>query len=214
MQQGPDHVIACPHCGTKLKIFTLFQQNTTGAVYWTDGKMEAPMMPKPPPITRCEKCKAFFWIVDAELVTEAEPSACALAAEQFEADSGIPRIKHLNREELLEAVELEEWEDDDREFMLRLLAWWAANDPARKGETYKFSERDIDNLNRLSDILDPDLPEHRIIKAEIFRELGKFDDALKLLDAGFDGGVDYITGTIRDLCLKRDSVVKSVSVER
>ena len=53
MISDPDLVVACPHCQALAKIFTVESADLRGAVTWSDGWQDAPMMPKPPRITRC-----------------------------------------------------------------------------------------------------------------------------------------------------------------
>jgi len=72
MIPGPDEIIACPRCGGLAKRPTLISGNTFGAIFWTDGKMLAPMLPHLPAITRCAQCQQFYWLDDARVVGELE----------------------------------------------------------------------------------------------------------------------------------------------
>ena len=47
--------------------------NTFGARQWTDGKMEAPMLPDLPRVTRCHACGGFFWVERARQLGAFEP---------------------------------------------------------------------------------------------------------------------------------------------
>ena len=55
MKPGPDKVLACPNCRAPAIIFTLLSGNTVDARRWTDGKMDAPMLPQLPALTKCSK---------------------------------------------------------------------------------------------------------------------------------------------------------------
>lgn len=65
MRPGPDLVVACPRCGRRARVRTLLSGNTFGARVWTDGKVEAPMLPTHPPIAPCRACGRMFWWPDA-----------------------------------------------------------------------------------------------------------------------------------------------------
>jgi hypothetical protein len=73
MLPGPDQVIACPHCGNLARQPTLASGNTYHAQLWSDGKLDAPMLPEYPAITRCRGCRTVFWIRDAPVIDEIGP---------------------------------------------------------------------------------------------------------------------------------------------
>jgi hypothetical protein len=73
MMPGPTLIIACPACGASHQRATLASGNTLGARLWTDGKMEAPMLPSLPAVTRCAACARLFWVEDAPLLGEVDP---------------------------------------------------------------------------------------------------------------------------------------------
>lgn len=62
MMPGPDIVVACPWCEEPLRRLSLLSGNTFGAVVWTDGWRDLPMLPLPPPVSRCGACQRFFWV--------------------------------------------------------------------------------------------------------------------------------------------------------
>jgi hypothetical protein len=70
----------------------------------------------------------------------------------------------------------------------RRRAWWAANDAVRTNEsaTVSFSPAQDANLHALANLMDEKVPEQRITKAEILRELGTFDKCVTLLAHPFD----------------------------
>jgi hypothetical protein len=72
MIPGPDIVIACPACGAPHRRASLRSGNTFCAPCWTDGKVEAWMLPESPRITRCQRCGGFFWVHHAEAVGSLE----------------------------------------------------------------------------------------------------------------------------------------------
>jgi hypothetical protein len=70
MLPGPDVVIACPKCSAPALLPMIESGNTFGAMFWTDGFMEAPMLPTSPVATWCHACKALFWVADAPRLGE------------------------------------------------------------------------------------------------------------------------------------------------
>ncbi|RKG90695.1 hypothetical protein D7W82_03060 [Corallococcus sp. CA049B] len=62
MVPGPDIVLACPRCGAIHRRHSLASGNTFGAVLWTDGWRDAPMLPLPPVVSRCTACQRVFWL--------------------------------------------------------------------------------------------------------------------------------------------------------
>lgn len=69
MRPGPDLVVACPRCGRRARARTLLSGNTFGARFWTDGKVEAPMLPTHPPVAPCRACGRMFWWRDTVIAT-------------------------------------------------------------------------------------------------------------------------------------------------
>ena len=57
-------------------------------------------------------------------------------------------------------------------------------------------------------MLDESEPSQRILKAEIARELGKFDECLRLLSYQFDKGYDRAVGFIKKLAEEKVRAVK------
>ena len=161
MKPGPDLIAACPRCKRRAKVPSLASGNTSGARYWTDGKIQAPMLPRRPPITPCRGCGHVYWWHDT-VVGESTSGwiVAAFAALIYGvpvlAYFGVPRMILLgigvagpvaavalairrhrqivqppSEAHFLEALEAGLGKDKDREMTLRLHAWWAANEPAR-----------------------------------------------------------------------------------
>ncbi|MFY0567459.1 ribosomal protein L7/L12 [Archangium lansingense] len=98
----------------------------------------------------------------------------------------LPGMEELPEADLLAALAQGVTQDRDEERELRSMAWWASNDPYREpGATWKpFAEREPaawENLRALQELLDPQEPLERWMKAEALRELERFDEARELL---------------------------------
>lgn len=180
MQPGPDRIIACPHCGLLARQRTLLSGNTFGAIFWTDGKMQAPMLPQFPAITCCHQCGRLYWIKDAPVVGE-ERYGKTIPEEWKRAQV----VRELTLDEWRAAIEMGLGTDSEREGYLRLHYWWARNDPLREeGVTPTppdYSDWERENLVRLLALLDARVPGERLIAAEIHRQMGNFDQALQLV---------------------------------
>jgi len=104
----------------------------------------------------------------------------------------------------------DDFETINKELYLRMRCWWNANDPWRRLSDPKpaFSPEQVKNLEALSALFDESLPGHRILKAEIARELGKFDECLLLLSGQFEPDYDWTVGFIRKLAEEKVRTVK------
>lgn len=159
--------------------------NTIGAKFWTDGKMEAPMLPEIPRITKCEKCSSVFWVKDSEKVGEVSPLAEATEDSEVTSEwKNAPRVSKLEKADLVEALKTGIAKNSEEEKFLRVRLWWVVNDELRK-ELQDISALDKvvfrENLERLIALLDEEVAEERIMKAEAYRETGAFDQVPPLL---------------------------------
>ncbi len=210
MTTGPSNIRECPACEKPVEQPVLNSGNTFGAVQWSDGFLDAPMLPEFPRLGRCPHCGALFWVEDATLLGECWPGDTA--------SSQWPEAKEVEgptAEEFLAAIPLCE-EDADKRFFVRLRSWWRTNDRFRKGgaDAPPFSDAERANLDALAAILDDTDVQHIIMRAEIAREQGRFDVCLKLLERDFEEGLQFVARTIRERALDLDSrVVELKSTE-
>ena len=192
----------CPHCKAHVVQEETVSGNTIGAKFYTDGKREARMLPDHPAVVKCPVCSGqLFWVDEAEEVDVG-----------FEAAEGKPKVLAPTEKELA-AYLTRETLPKEKEFYLRLRVWWIANDAWRSvpNPNPAFSKEQVQNLDALSAVLDESLPGHRILKAEIARELGNFDQCLLLLSYQFDQGYDYAVGFIKKLAEEKVRVVRSIT---
>lgn len=202
MIPGPDQVIACPHCGSLARQHTLISGNTFGAILWSDGKQEAPMLPEFPAVTKCHGCKRFYWVDEAEVKGEIEPFGDKWEIAQ--------PTRHLTIDEYIEALDAGVGSTRRKERYLRVHFWWAVNDIIRRNSSAQIPMRYVqkwrENLTKLSVLLDERDPNDRIMKAEIARETGDFAQAVRLLE---DVPADFrwIADSIMELAKKKSSLV-------
>ena len=79
-------------------------------------------------------------------------------------------------------------------------------------DDYQLNDVEIDNLKKLLNLLNESKDKDRIMKAEIFRELGDFDLCISLLEEKFnDEGMDYSAKFIKNLALKKIAKVEIIN---
>jgi hypothetical protein len=188
----------CPHCRAHIVQEDTLSGNTFGAKHYTDGKREAKMLPDHPWLVKCPFCRNLFWLDEAVEVDTG-----------FDAAKGNQKVLAPSEKEML-AYLAGNTLPKDKEVYLRLHAWWAANDVWRwvPNATPVFSGVQTQNLDALASLLDESEPGQRILKAEIAREHGDFDQCLRLLAYNFDEGYERAVGFIRRLASERVRNVK------
>jgi hypothetical protein len=179
----------CPHCRAHVVEEQMISGNTIGAMLYTDGKREAKMLPDHPALVRCPACSGLFWVEEAEEVDSG-----------FDAVKGKQQVMAPNGQELL-AYLAGQTLPKEKEIYLRMRAWWAANDTWRWVPNSKpaFSKAQVKNLDALAALFDGSEPNQRILKAEIAREMGRFEECLLLLSYQFEEGYDWAVGFIKSL---------------
>ncbi len=203
MTPGPSNIRECPACEKPVEQPTLGSGNTFGAVQWSDGFLDARMLPEFPRLGRCPHCATLFWVPEATLLGECEPYDIPSSRWPEAREVEGPTAK-----EFLMAIPLCGG-DAQKELFVRLRSWWRSNDRFRKGgaDAPPFSEDERANLDALAAALGDADPQRIIMRAEIARELGRFDQCLKLLEGDFDEQLHYIVRTIRERALDLDARV-------
>lgn len=188
----------CPHCKARFVQEETLSGNTIGAKFYTDGRRYAPMLPEHPWLAKCPSCGGLFWIDETEKVDIG-----------FDAAKGKPQVKTPSEKEMSDFLTGPAL-PKDKEIYLRMRVWWAANDVWRWIPNPKtaFSKEQVKNLKALVALLDESEPGQRILKAEIARELGRFDECLRLLAYQFEEGYEYVVGFIRKLAEEKVRAVK------
>ena len=200
MRPGPEIIRKCVSCTVPMAQVTIKSGNTFGATLWTDGKMEAPMLPDLPWFVKCPHCHSLLWIDEQVELGETE-LGCMLTSEKEklstkrhskktilgDIEPGIPQCIAPSAEELSAFLDTN-ISDVRKERYLRIRSWWAGNDVRRKSrKKHPLSEKEAKNLQALVALLIESDKNDRIMKAEIMRELGRFDDAVSLLAMLPDG---------------------------
>lgn len=209
MLPGPAIIKVCPQCGGQVIQPTLSSGNTFGATYWTDGKMEAEMLPEDLLLVKCPFCQKLFWVDKPKELGQVE---CGELGDTW------PDAKDLeepSEEDYLAFLKTSPPRGKAKEKYLRIHAWWAANDRVREGATpgveAVFSADARDSLNALYALLNEVKQDQRLMKAEIARELGRFDEAVALLTIRLKEDFVNAADQIRQLATAKNKDVAEIT---
>lgn len=202
MIPGPTVVKKCSSCEGLIEQPTLVSGNTFGATIWSDGKQDAPMLPDSPSLVVCPHCESLEWIDELEKVGE-----FGWGEEVVEYPGSKP-FKELKFKHYLSLLN-KDGVDPEQLHYIRIRAWWSGNDFRRnESRTILMSKEEEDNLIALSEILDELVLNELLMKAEVMRELGRFDDAKSLLGKVSDPRYAAIVKAMRGLTDKEDRSVR------
>jgi hypothetical protein len=182
MVPAPDLVIACPHCNALARLFQLASGDGFGAVTWTDGWQDVPLLPRPPRITRCHSCKQAYWTGEAAALGYCDPRAEMLADRSGWATA--PHAEPLDEAGLMQALSDGLAYSPDLELELRVAIWWRGNDAFRKENTtggFATAPAAIANMERFIEMMVAGEEDLRLFRAEAQRHLGHFEAAKETL---------------------------------
>ncbi|MFH0924447.1 MAG: HEAT repeat domain-containing protein [bacterium] len=205
---GPNIIKRCPHCGQLIIEGSAISGNTFGAQFWTDGKVEAAMLPGLLRLVGCPGCSSFFWLDEAQVIDNEELSNETIKSYIIPSkDDYYSLLDHPPK-------------DLAKEKYIRIRAWWASNDERRNNKDTKainLSGQAVKNLESLYDLLSNKDPEDRLTKAEVARELGQFEGALRLLDFPFPNeraqdkiAIKYLVINKETMVKKREAIIEEV----
>jgi len=204
MTPGPTIIKRCSACRGSVAERTVASSNTFGATQWTDGKREAPMQPETPKLVRCPHCQTLQWIAELDQIgsmSKWESLDVFPGAKDHEAPSPDDLFALVDQNIL----------DPDKQRYVRMRAWWAGNDGRRSEPDGKpLSDRERWNLEALAATLPGEVDDALLLKAEVLRELGRFDEACELLDWPIDDRLSHVVAIIRELIEKRDACVREM----
>ncbi len=172
MNIGNAKLLICPFCKGEKPVIQLASGNTFGATQRSDLKTDYPMLQTPSPIQKCPHCGRYFFTN----ITESRKASF----QSFDKEE-------LTYEQIKEA--LQQFEnttlEKENEILLRLLFVQTYNTtfqlegvPNQPIPTEEEKNLFCHQVERLIEIweIEP------IVKAELLREAGQFDQSLKLLD--------------------------------
>ncbi len=206
MLPGPKTVYKCPTCGNLLTRGSLLSGNTIGLKSYSDGKKIAPMLPEFPSITKCKKCNTIFWLSKAEIaetfIRNDEDKSKWDKAEEAE---------FLDVYDFFEALVLNLHENKNDELWIRLRIWWAFNDRIRHYNELFINDGDevlwSQNCNTLIELLDINIESQKIIIAELNRNLGNFEECIKLIESLKSSEMESLYKILKTECEEKNQIV-------
>lgn len=216
--------LACPRCDATVYQRQLWSGNSLGARYYSDRKREAPMLPTFPSFSKCPKCGELFWVRDLK------------PTKDVDAPKYGPSESYLDMLDLEDTVRFLEEKNDtgDSELKVRTQLLQLYNDRIRRRVDQRTraeneaalwksdadKERWRKNLERVGELMKEIAPDDATFSAEIARELGRFDEAVAILDAAGKTGDpegDYearVVAKIREKCAASDPFVFQCSTRQ
>lgn len=220
----------CPKCNCVFSANQLNSCNTINAIYYSDGAIYGPMYSENNLLITCPNCHGHFWREDV-------PTSKSISESDFIRDNELqllPTQNLLGMKNFISLLHEEFWETKAQEKYIRIRAWWSYNDIYR-GKAYneffqipnidfmsgmqrkdmteddfKLSFEGKDNLLKLLPLLDTSNLKEIITKSEVFRELGQFDECIKLLDQPFNDRFLPIVNTIKNLAIGKKQMVGQI----
>ena len=183
MLPAKPNILKCPHCGGLRRQSALLSRNTFGAKQWSDAKREFPMLPYTSRVMRCPHCQRYHFYNSNHIVGECETYG----------QSSFGNLSYASLKEALAQLH----PTGDNELDLRIMLVHAYNDlyggcpGTRKPSEAPAEERLFfeQNVRRVIQMHS----ENRLFCAELYREIGEFDQALAILrDISGDDNTRYI----------------------
>ena len=208
MLPGDYNIYKCPECEHLISVPTLMSGNTFGGKSYSDGKMIAPMMPSYPDISKCPKCKTIYWLDQKHLLERVHP------CEMIYKWSDVKEARFLTINDLFVALNKGLAQEQDglsdehkRELELRIQIWWGYNDRMRKDKPMWRNDRDEvrwkENCLRLSKLLEQsDVPNHKVMLADVKRNLGDFEGCVATINSIDDRRLDWLKERFTEECGK------------
>lgn len=202
MRLGPDYVYQCPDCGEKVLQMDVQSVYSFGCSFYSDQRMDGPMFYSPAPICRCKKCNHIYWL-DHRNQTGSYP----VLSEAPEKEA-IPRAETPTLKDYFDAIHQKAFHSKMELTYLRKKIWQTGNrllaskTPLPSG----CSRNDLlQNMQELY-LLVPDINEnHKLMKAELARNMGDFESCRELLDYIIDREYEETTSRILDECFRENT---------
>ena len=190
----------CPRCGGEKEIVQIMSGNTYGAWLWSDSKQIAPMLPQVSPIQKCPTCGHYYFLKN---VNKKEGDTYSDEEGWLSFDDAIEAFNELMTDDRRHIEEWKTWSwfDDDKDDenseafktwlqnnkqkdleLLTIIIVWAFNDMIRNGEVPSQEQYEVFKTMVSSNLKQPILSNNELLKAELYREIGEFDECLVTLE--------------------------------
>lgn len=202
-------ILVCPHCSNKMYSYVLTSYYVHSSILFSDGHADCSPLNLPDSrILICTECKLEFWREDALLEDENPGFSNPDLPEAKDIDDSLLAFDSnpmSNRISYISALLEKGFADTvDKEIYLRIELWHLLNNKIRykpngiidnllKGNLKEVFSGQAEmpeaiknlfnsNLEKLINVYIPENDGERLLLAEMYRELGDFNKALKLLE--------------------------------
>lgn len=185
MRPGPTQIKKCSSCAGLISMSTVASGNTFGAKFWTDGVMHASMLPVTPQLAKCPHCTSIVILRNLEMVEEIG----FLSPFEFHIDGSNQKTSVIRPTHAAMRYERPEFSElinylaknklsSELERIARIQAWRSGNDIRRGSDTLShLAKTERTNLEQLLPLLDRPHDYSNLVKVEVLRNLGRFDEA-------------------------------------
>lgn len=200
MLPGPKLIYRCPACQGLFARRTLASGNTLGATFRSDGLMHARMLPRTPPLVACPHCQHTVCMIGAQHEAAyrdyfpgggffGEPTAEQIAERQAhqalqERYGQVPGYEAPSLAQCLHYLQTQDLQDI--EWPLRMHVWHRVNDERLQTGRTALAVPEVANLQALLQGIQSGEENSPLLRAEILRELGRFEEAAQALDCEVD----------------------------
>ena len=199
----------CPNCGCEFIVGTFASCNTFGVTFYTDGFVDGPMYEEDSALLVYPECDTLFWWEDTP------PLESTTDTEYFpESDQrSLPVAGKIQGHHYEDAICKSLWKNNSQEKCIRIKSWWLFNNNYRNNAAQEFNlpPEQKANLQRLLHLLDTNDPNDLLMKAEVFRTLGRFNECLKELSQPVGSGYSRAVYVIEKLAKSRKRQVVKLS---
>jgi len=213
---GPIKILRCPNCSGLFKDQEFASWNTFNAVFYTDGYCDGPFTARNELFVKCPECSNMICKDKAELVR--------VVSSTFDDFFDYDRDKENELNETLRQIKgchgptlqdyyshVKDYElPPDHEKYIRTIIWWLENDKRRNvaiDDIEILSESERINLEKLLQLFDENNENDLLSRVEIFRELGNFEEAKKLLKRSFDEKYSKTVEKFQELIEEKNAFV-------
>lgn len=208
MMPGPTLVIKAPGCKRPLKVRTILSGNTFGATQWSDGKLEAPMLPDRPWLRKSPSEGVLFWMDEIEEIDQCD--SFGGGQKEDKAWKDLEYAEEPSENDYFRALEEGIANTPERLQYLRKRIWWVGNDPIRREECDQLPAKHRENLLAYLEQLPDGEFDEKLEKVEVLRELGRFDEAAELLGTKFPKDYARVVALFGRLIEERESRVAKI----
>ncbi len=207
MTPGPTLIMKAPGCKKPVKFSSIGSGNTFGATFWTDGKREAPMLPDEPWLRKSPSEGVLFWSDECEEIGQIDFFAYKNENPQWD---DLEFAKEPNQSDYFAALSNGIADTEEKLRYIRIRLWWRGNDQVRNKKITQLPDKHIQNLTELAPLLSEENENQRLMKAEVLRELSRFDESLRLLESNFPADYQHAVHRIRELATSHDPLVATL----